>query len=47
MLKKVLKAPFKVMKIAAGAVKSGGRDRPAPTQYPHGKSPDVIKPSKD
>ena len=35
MFKKLLKAPFKIVKIAAGAVKSGGRDRPPPT--PHGK----------
>jgi hypothetical protein len=38
MLKKILKAPFKIAKIAAGAVKSGGRDRPSPIEYPHGKT---------
>jgi len=43
MLKKALKAPLKIVKKAAGAVKSGGRDRPAPTKFPHGKSPDVVK----
>jgi hypothetical protein len=43
MLKKALTAPFKIVKKAAGAVKSGGRDRPAPTRFPHGKTPDTPK----
>jgi hypothetical protein len=36
MLKKFLKAPFKIVKIAAGAVKSGGRHQPPP--IPRGKA---------
>ena len=45
MLKKFLKAPVKIAKKAAGAVKTGGRNRPAPTRFPHGKSPDDIQSS--
>jgi hypothetical protein len=44
MLKKFIKAPFKILKIAAGAVKSGGRYQPSPTKQTSGKpAPDPKK----
>jgi hypothetical protein len=44
MLKKFIKAPFKIVKIAAGAVKSGGRYQPPPNKKSSGTpNPDPKK----
>lgn len=37
MLKRSLKLPFRAIQKAAEALKSGGRDQPAPTRYRHGE----------